>query len=337
MTASTSSVFDALPGISAPVGGISAAFKKLWAASPAEEMRAMQLNLVLHLGANTTPEDANEQFRATVRFSQRYPCRVVVLCPDFDEAAPPQIRAKIYGECFTGKAKNDTRCCEFVLLYYTMAVRGFLENQVSVCLSTDLPLYYWAHRFSAARRLADYSYLLTRSKRIMFDSAEVPADAFTYAWPNIAALRDLAYTRTLPLRQNLGQFLSRYAPPLISAGLRSVTIRHPAAPATPGVEPAARATLAAEANCLLGWIKKGLLRSGADVSGVAFAAQPGQPPGCLELEFVYDDPRKHFRWQADLGKHEARFEGDLGTGKSTLVLGAHLLLPEAALSEAMFF
>jgi len=33
-------------------------------------------------------------------------------------------------------------------------------------------------------------------------------------------VRDLAYTRTLPLRQNLGQFLSRYAPALINAGLQ---------------------------------------------------------------------------------------------------------------------
>jgi len=322
--ASSTSVFDALPGIEAPVGGIAAAFRKLWADSPAEEMRAMQLNLVLHLGANTTPDDANEQFRATVRFSQRYPCRVVVLCPDFDEAAPALIKAKIYGECFTGKAKNDTRCCEFVLLYYTMAVRSFLENQVSVCLSTDLPMYYWAHRFSAAKRLADYSYLLTRSKRVMFDSAVVPPDAFTYPWPNIAAVRDLAYTRTLPLRQNLGQFLSRYAPALISDGLRGVTIKH-------------RAEFSAEANCLLGWIKKGLVRSGGDLAGVTFTAGPGECAACLELAFTYAGGRKYFRWQANLEKDEARFEGDLGTGQTTLFVGAHLLAPEAALSEAMFF
>lgn len=324
MAPPSTSVFAALPGLEVPVGGIAAAFEKLWADSPAHDMRAMQLNLVLHLGANTTPEDAHDQFRATVRFSQRYPCRVVVLCPDFDESAPAEIRAKIYGECFTGKAQNDTRCCEFVLLYYTMAVRGFLENQVSVCLSTDLPLYYWAHRFSAAKRLAEYSYLLTRSKRIMFDSAVVPPDAFTHPWPNLAAVRDLAYTRTLPLRQNLGQFLGRYAPHLISAGLRTVAIRH-------------RDTLAAEGNCLLGWIKKGLVRSGADLVGVKFLADPGRGAGCLELEFGYGDTGKYFRWRANLERDEAVFEGDLGTGRTALTLGAHLLAPELALSEAMFF
>lgn len=332
------SVFDSLPGLEAPVGNIASAFRKLWADSPVQDMRAMQLNLVLHFGANTTPEDANEQFRATVRFSQRYPCRVVVLCPDFDETAPAGIRAKIYGECFTGKAKNDTRCCEFVLLDYTMAARGFLENQVSVCLSTDLPLYYWAHRFSATKRLADYSYLLTRSKRIIFDSAVVPADAFTYPWPNLAAVRDLAYTRTLPLRQNLGQFLSRYAPAAISAGLRAVAIRHGASvPAGGGSGGAGSGALAAEANCLLGWIRKGLVRSGADLGGVRFSSEPGGRAGALELDFSYADARRYFRWRADLDRDEASFEGDLGAGRTTLTVGAHMLPPEVALGEAMFF
>ena len=51
-------VFDALPGVEVPVGGISAGFGKLWADSPARESRAVQLNLVLHLGANSTPADA---------------------------------------------------------------------------------------------------------------------------------------------------------------------------------------------------------------------------------------------------------------------------------------
>jgi len=318
-------VFDALPGQEVPVGGIAAGFGRLWADSPAKESRAVQLNLVLHLGANTTPADAQAQFRHTLNFAQRYPCRVVVLCPDFEEKAPAEMRAKIYGECFLGRSKNDTRCVEFVLLRYTMAVRAYLENQVSVCLSTDMPLYYWGHRFSSAKRLADYHYLLTRSQRILFDSAVVPADAFTYPWPNLAAVRDLAYTRTLPLRQNLGQFLSRYAPSLITAGLQQVTIRH-------------RPQFAAEAGCLLGWVRKGLVRSGAAVqSGLGFTVTPHDGPAGISLEFGYADAGKTFRWSADLAQDQAEFMGDLGTGRTKQTLGAHLLAPEMALSEAMFF
>ena len=318
-------VFDALPGVEVPVGGISAGFGKLWADSPARESRAVQLNLVLHLGANSTPADAQMQFQNTLSLAQRYPCRVVVLCPDFNEQAPTEIRAKIYGECFLGKSKTDTRCVEFVILHYTMAARSYLENQVSVCLSTDMPLYYWGHKFSSAKRLADYDYLLTRSKRILFDSAVVPPDAFTYPWPNLSAVRDLAYTRTLPLRQNLGQFLSRYAPALIIGGLKQVTIRH-------------GAQLGAEAGCLLGWVRKGLVRAGAKLDkSIVFAVTPEQCPGCFSMEFSYAEPKKIFRWSADLTRDNAEFTGDLGTGRTSLTVGALLLAPEAALSEAMFF
>ncbi len=317
-------VFDALPGHAVPVGGISDGFNKLWADTPAKESRAVQLNLVLHFGRNTRPQDALEQFAHTRLFAQRYPCRVVVLCPDYDEAAPAAIHAKIYGECFLGKSPGDMRCVEFVLLHYTVAARGYLENQVSVCLSADMPLYYWAHRFADVHRLADYGYLLTRSKRILFDSAVVPANTFTYPWPNQSAVRDLAYTRTLPLRQNLGQFLSRYTPALINTGLRQVTIRH-------------RRQFGAEAACLLGWVKKGLVRSGADTGAITFEVTPIECPGCFSMKFTYADPKKSFDWEADLARDHADFAGDLGTGRTTLRAGAHFLAPELALSEAMFF
>lgn len=318
-------LFASLPGIEVPVGGIGRGFAKLWAGTQAQDFKAMQLNLVLHLGRNTTPADALAQFEVAKKFAQRSPCRVVVLCPDFAPEAPAELRAKIYGECFLGKSKSDTRCVEFVLLHYTMAVRQHLENQVSLCLSTDLPLYYWAHRFSAASRLIEYKYLLTRSKRILFDSAHAPADAFAFPWPNIAAVRDLAYTRTLPLRQNLGQFLSRYEPAAIVGGLRRVTLRH-------------HADLAAEGTGIMTWLKKGLARAGAEAGqGLEGVVTPGGCPASFSLAFSYDDPATCFRWSADLARNHAEFEGDLGAGRTTLAVGARLLAPEMALSEAIFF
>ena len=299
-----SKIFAALPGMEVPVGGISRSFAKFWADTDVAEQKAMQLNLVLHLGLDTTPEDALEQFQVASRLAQRYPCRVVVLCPDEEDTGPMELRAKIYGECFLGKSKDDTRCIEFVALSYPPAAKAYLQDQVSVCLSTDLPLYYWAHRFTSSKRLSGYTYLLTRSQRVMFDSAIVSSDALTFSWPNISAVRDLAYSRTLPLRQNIGQFLSRYAPALIIGGLQEVTIRH-------------RAQLNAEASCLLGWVKKGLVRSGAKPDqGIAFTVTPVDCAGCFSLEFKYADPRKTFLWSADLTKDHAEFTGDLGTGRS---------------------
>lgn len=316
--------FDALPGQEVPVGGIAAGFQKLWADTPAKDSRAVQLNLVLHLGRNSSAEDAVAQFRHTLSFARRYPCRVVVLCPDYEEGAALAIRAKIYGECFFGKSQSDTRCVEFVILHYTIAAREHLENQVSVCLSTDLPLYYWAHAFAETRRIADYGYLLTRSSRVLFDSAIAPADTFSYPWPNLSAVRDLAYTRTLPLRQNLGQFLSRYTPDQISNGLKTVTLRH-------------QDTYRAEAACLLGWIRKGLARGGSDLAPVAFKVAPEKCSGCFQLTFTYADAAKVFQWEADLTRNHAEFIGDLGQGRTSLTVGAQLLAPELALAEAMFF
>jgi len=319
------SLFEILPGQEVPTSGISAGFAKLWHDTAAEEQKAMQLNLVLHFGLDTTPDDALAQFQVARLLAQRSPCRVVILCPMREDIGTTEIRAKIYGECFLGKSKDDTRCIEIVALSYPPAAKDYLQDQVSVCLSTDLPLYYWAHRFTSSKRLSNYVYLLTRSQRVMFDSAIVSADALTFAWPKQSAVRDLAYSRTLPLRQNIGQFLSRYAPPLIIGGLQQVTIRH-------------RADLGAEANCLLGWVKKGLVRAGANVEqGIGFTVTPVDCAGCFSLEFAYADPKKTFRWAADMNKNEADFTGDLGTGRTLQTVGAHLLSPEQTLSEAMFF
>jgi glucose-6-phosphate dehydrogenase assembly protein OpcA len=316
-------IFEALPGLEVPVGGISQGFAKLWADTAISDQKAMQLNLVLHYGTATTPDDALEQFRVAVRLAQRYPCRVLALCPIREETGSMDLRAKIYGECFLGKSKGDTRCIETVALSYPPAAKDYLQDQVSVCLSTDLPIYYWAHRFMSSQRLGAYGYLLTRSERVMFDSAIVAKDALTYAWPKQSAVRDLAYTRTLPLRQNIGQFISRYAPALITAGLQTITIRH-------------RTGLAAEANCLLGWVKKGLVRAGME-NLPACVVTAEQCAGCFSLEFTYADPKKIFRWSADLTRDQADFTGDLGTGRTTQTVAAHFLTPEAALAEAMFF
>ena len=320
-----SKIFEALPGMEVPVGGISRSFAKLWANTDVSEQKAMQLNLVVHLGFATTEEDALVQFKVASRLAERYPCRVVILCPLPDDSTAVEMRAKIYGECFVGKSKGDTRCIEIVALSYPPSAKAYLQDQVSICLSTDLPLYYWAHRFTSSQRISTYQYLLTRSQRVMFDSAIVSNDALSYAWPKLSSVRDLAYTRTLPLRQNIGQFVSRYAPSLIIEGLKEVKIRH-------------RAQLAAEASCLLGWVKKGLVRSGADVEReVAFTVTPVDCPGCFSMEFIYIDQKKTFNWSADLTKDNAEFVGDLGTGKSTLTASAHFLTPEMALAEAMFF
>jgi glucose-6-phosphate dehydrogenase assembly protein OpcA len=327
-----SAIFDALPGIEVPVAEINRRLDAMWTdtaaggapAPTSEDAKATQVNFVLHLGFKTTPEDATAQFRTATRFSQRYPSRIVVLCPLADEqGAGGEMRAKIYGECYLGKSKSDKRCVEFVLLSYPRSTRQFLEDQVSICLSTDLPMYYWAHRFSESGKLADYRYLLSRAKRVLIDSAVAPEGALTYAWPQPDALRDLAYARLLPVRQTIGQFLGAYAPEVLAEGLQKVEISH-------------ATSLAAEGRVLLRWLRQRLQACGVREGFTLNTTATGDGRD-LAVRFDYGSPAKFFRWAGDLASGHAQFEADFGGATTKLPAAVSLLSPENALSEAMFF
>ena len=325
-------IFDALPGLDVPVDSIKKGLARMWddtakaggPAPAANEVRATQMNFVLHFGFATTAEDALAQFQTMLRFSRRYPSRVVVLCPlAEDQPEETEFRAKIYGECFLGKSKGDTRCVEFVMLSYPMSARRYLEDQVSVCLSTDLPLYYWAHRFSASARLADYQYLLRSSKRVIFDTGTAPEDTTTYPWPKPEIVRDLVYARLLPVRQSLGQFLAGFPPVALAEGVDRVDVRHSSG-------------RAAEARVLVQWIQGRLDRCGAAGVPGAVAVDAGLADG-LAVAIKYRQSGKSFVWQGDLARLHADFIATFGSAPVTLSAAISLLSPEAALAEAVFF
>jgi len=325
-------VFKRLPGLEVPVGEIKHSLAKMWdhtaraggAAPAADSVRATQLNFVVHFGFATTPDDALQQFETIKTFAQRYPCRVIVLCPLTDDDGATDFRAKVYGECFLGKSKEDTRCVEFVMLSYPLASRCYLESQVSVCLSTDMPLYYWVHRFSDSGRLADYQFLLQNAKRVIFDTAIVPVNAMTYPWPQPAVIRDLVHARLLPVRQSLGQFLSGFAPDRLVANLTGIKLYH-------------NSRYEAEARVLLDWLHDRLTRCGA-TDAVKGKVIPSESVGIddFAVEFCYSDA-SYFKWKADISRNHAEFAADMGAGRAELVTAMHLLEPAAAISEAVFF
>lgn len=325
-------IFDALPGIEVPVGSIAKSLATWWLdtaehgepAPAVDDVKATQVNFVLHLGFGTTIEDAVRQFGTAVLFSQRAPCRVVVLCPLPMDDPSTEMRAKIYGECHLGKTKGDTRCCEFVLLSYPFAARQYLESQLSVCLTADLPLYYWVHRFTSIHRLNDYQHLLRRSHRILIDSAIADPEIFNFAWPKPEVVRDLVTARLLPVRQSVGQLLSGYDPAVLVAGLRAVKVTH-------------SPKLAAEARALLAWTRVRLNGCGAiAAAGFTTESLPANEEGALKLDFEYSNGH-YFRWHAEFARNHASIDADFGAGRSTLDIAVSLLKRDAALSEAMFF
>jgi len=325
------SIFNALPGMAVPVGEISQSLAAMWSDTAAgggpapavDDAKATQVNLVLHLGFQTTEEDAANQFQTAVKFSRRYPSRIVVLCPMAveDDKGGSEMLAKIYAECHLGKTKQDKRCVEFVMLSYSKAARVYLENEVSICLSTDLPLYYWAHRFSANAKLAYYRFLLSRSKRVLIDSAIAPADIMSYPWPNPLGLRDLVYSRLLPVRQTVGQFLSSYTPEMVASDLVTVTVVH-------------AKNQVAEARVLTGWLQRRL--SACDAKNAEFKMAEDQPDQ-LAIIFEYQGGQHYFRWTGNITTGLAKLECNFGGGDTILPASVSLLTPENALSEAMFF
>lgn len=325
-----STIFDALPGIEIPVGSVAKGFEQMWsnaaaAGGPApDDATATQVNFVLHLGFLTTPEDAFTQFQTVVQFARRYPSRVVVLCPLKADRGEREMHAKIYGECFLGRSHRDKRCVEFVVLSYPRAAREFLESQVSVCLSADLPMYYWAHRFSENLKLADYHYLLTRARRVLIDSAIAPAGALAFPWPHPNAVRDLVYSRLLPVRQTVGQFLAGYPPAKLADGLQAVTVEH-------------TVELGAEGRVVLAWLRRRLAGCGVPDDGAQFRTERHEGDRKLAIHFKYAGATSAFAWRGDLATGQAQFTAEFGGGRAEMASAVSLLPPEASLSEAMFF
>lgn len=329
---SKASIFTTLPGIEVPIADVSPVLADMWETSgdqPPSEFRATQMNLILHFGMGTEPEEAARNFITALRFSQRYPSRIIVLCPEDHSREETLLSSKVFSECYIGKSGRDRSCCEAVILAYPAAGKDFLENQVSILLETDLPTYYWQHRFQKAHRVTDYRFFLEISRRVVYDSRRESFDVKSIRWPRPGVVRDLTYASLLPVRQSVGQFLSGIDPKELVDGLTEVTIS-----SSPGAR--------AEASCLLSWVRGALLAcarsagAGEIEAGFGQGECAGESGFGLEIRFDYRDGR-FFRWIAHRDLNLAEIDADFGRGKIHLPTSLKLLSPEAALAEAFFF
>lgn len=328
-----SAIFNALPGSEVPMASVLSELASLWemgapgGQSAPSEYRASQMTFVLHFGFDHTPATARDAFDAVLRFAQRYPCRIVALCPQIEERDDELLRSKVFAECFIGHSRGEMSCCEAIIVGYPNSQRGFLENQVTTLVEPDLPLYYWPSRVHDGAKLADYGFFLTQSRRIVIDTGLENESVPAFAWPRPDCLRDLAYARILQVRQSLGQFLSTYAPDTLVADLEKVELT---------ADPA----LMAEAGHVLEWTLNNLAacraRAGREEKNPPSETRFEGDSGSMGMRWFYGDG-KTFSWEVDLSSGRARIDANLQEEpihRSSIV---RLLEIEQALGEALFF
>ncbi|RKX33031.1 MAG: hypothetical protein DRP71_11165 [Verrucomicrobia bacterium] len=327
-------IFDALPGLEVPMRSVLSELAALWemggpgGKSAPSEYRASQMTFVLHFGVDHTPETGRQTFDAVLRFSQRYPCRIVALCPRMTEGGDDTLSAKVFGECFIGSSRQEMSCCEAIIVGYPESQRGFLENQVTTLIENDLPLYYWPSRIHSASKLGDYGFFLKHAKRIVIDSAIENSSVTDFEWPEGGTVRDLAAARLLQIRQSVGQFLSSFPPSVLVDGLQSVEV-------------AADGSCEAEARLLSSWVKARIEACRRLSSSVSPPPEVTLTTSRLECEsmamrWAYAGDRR-FYWTVCLETGRARLEADLGAGEVVLNSVVRLLSTSEALGDALFF
>jgi hypothetical protein len=324
------SIFQQLPGIEIAVAEIAQTLSRLWinpetTTTTPSAFRASQLNLVLQLGPTTTAQEAEQLFHILVTFAQRYPCRLILLCPTQDSKAVS--KAKLFSQCYVGAAQHDSCCCEALMLQYLSDEPTYLQNQISVWLENDLPCYYWFHRVPASLIQEAYVAFLGYFERIIYDSS-IDSAYETVKWPYRDRIRDMVFDRTLPIRQILGQFLSGYAPNVLITQLKHVRIQN-------SVQNLQLSRL------LLDWQKQALMQCAFQIHQILKAdfetITSETLKDSIQIEWLYENPANYCKcdisFEVNHIQIDTRFEGNAISRKSPFAQ----LMPVQLLIEALFF
>ncbi|MDP0499520.1 MAG: glucose-6-phosphate dehydrogenase assembly protein OpcA [Verrucomicrobiota bacterium JB022] len=326
-------LIDSLPGIPLPISDVNRTLRHMWDAESTSpdgggEPHAMQLNLVLHFGPDTTEEEGSRCFEAAIHFAQRYPCRVIVLCPDTEEGE--EMRAKLFSQCYLGPNLRDMCCCEAIIVSQRYTHDASLENQVSLWIESDLPVYHWLHRVPVDRLVkGPYMGFLKRSTRIFFDR-QVEGDAYRgVAWPDARRLRDLAFARSLPMRQNFGQFLSGFPLEALTSNFEGGIVR---------TDAARRGAAEGLASWMGACLTEAFARQGIERKVEIPVEMMGDAQGPdIEAVWNYSDRHRYLKWNLDLDSRTGHVDCNFGSGKIAQAFHLELLETSGELSEALFF
>ncbi|MDC3132266.1 glucose-6-phosphate dehydrogenase assembly protein OpcA [Opitutae bacterium] len=317
-------LIDVLPGIELPVGAVSEELSKIWGGNEENalsEFRASQMNLVLHFGRTVSPLEVKARFEVAVRFAQRYPSRIIVLCPFYKDNQPMQ--AKLFSQCFIGDSHREMCCCEALILGFSSENNGFLFNQVSVWLESDLPIYHWFSEVRADRVVKYFDHLLKRVHRIVFDSNIESYPIRDLPWPNSKKVVDLARARLLPVRQAIGQYLSGIPFELLRKELCSIYVYF--VPKRKG-----------DAFHLMQWLLHSLkCIEDTSIDSKLIELKPNSNKS-LCFEMIYDHGQS-IQWTQFKDTSISHLSQSLGGTDKEFSIQIKPLLPEQELSEAFYF
>lgn len=333
--ATTPTLFDVLPGEKLSVKEVMPTLSSMWnAASPDDvyspgEFRAAQMNLVLHMGLQTSSQEALKLFNTAINLGKRYPCRIIVLCPMGREMSKELMVGKLFSECYLDPSLRNQCCCEAIMLGYPTRVAGFLGDHVSTWLESDLPTYHWFNRIPVERIRDLHLDFIKRCRRVIFDSStEEDPQAFSEVpWPKPEAVIDLAWARILPVRQSLGQFFSGYQPASLVNELKSIEIT-----SATGFDGEGRNLMKWLEHCLEGCA----VTEPKALAKVKKTLKSGEGEATLSLQLRYRDGR-HLLWTLDNSTRCSQLSADLGRGRNVVPQRLELLEGDRALIEAIFF
>lgn len=334
MEEATMSLLDSLPGVGMPVSEVPQALRELWDQTEhgekdgigiAQNYRAVQSNLILHFGLQTTGEEARCVLDHALVFAQTYPCRIICLCP-FERGGEQLLRGKLYSQCSLSGGGGHPVCSEALMLGYQLEDSAFLEHQVSVWLESDLPTYHWFHRLPTKRIQDCYLPFLKMVTRATFDSSLVGSeDLYGIDWPCPRGAKDLAAARLLHVRQGLGQLLSGFPEDQLVENLVEIRILH-------------GKSMSGEARGLENWFRACLECADLD-STVQWHLEPSEALGGLDCRWNYADKRMgksiHMKFSPDLCQGEV----EMNFGRGPVVHPIRLKKPSQSLvlAEALFF
>ncbi len=317
-----------LPGQDLPVSAVGKRLLQMWDTDGEEspsEFRASQMNIVLHFGFQVKPAEAVEAFNALVRFVQRYPGRIIVLCPS-ESRQDGSMGAKLFSQCYIGPSQREMCCCEALMLSFEPEDFGHLANQVSVWLEPDLPTYHWSIGVPVARMKKYFDNLLRDVQRTVYDSSIESPEVMELDGLRPGRVVDLAQARLLPVRQSLGQFLSGFPMTTLVDGLKGITVA--CAPDRTG-----------EAKRLCEWLCACLDgNSEKKPKPRVQVAEESLQAEKLQLKMVWEyEGEGHLNWELYRKGERARFDFKLGTEAKSFITQLKPLAAEQALAEAFFF